>query len=106
MRMAVVFQYELPSAFVQVLVPTALTIWATHDGPAVLLTSPIWSELIPSGVTQDTPASLQFVDRSDNTSDGLRSTFDFHSLPLHFLLRAAQMWEIALGAIQILLALA
>ena len=35
--MAVEFQYELPSAFVQVLVPTALTIWDTHDGPPVVV---------------------------------------------------------------------
>ena len=40
---------------------------ATHDGPPVFLTSQLWSELNASGITQETPRRLQFVEMSDKT---------------------------------------
>ena len=36
-----------------------------------------------SARTQETPRSLQFVEMSDKTSDGLRSTFEVQALPVH-----------------------
>ena len=101
---AVLLQYELPSGFVHGLVPTALTIDATHDGPPVFLTSLMWSELNEFGITQETPRSLQFVEMSDKTADGLNSTFEVHCVPVHFRFRATQMCLIAFGAIQMPLA--
>ena len=84
MMIAVLSQYELPSGFVHGLFPTALTMDATHDGPPVFLTSPMWSELNESGITQETPRRLQFVEMSDKMADGLNSTFEVHSVPVHF----------------------
>ena len=43
-----------------------------------------WSEFCPLGMTQITLWRLQ-APMSVNTSAGLRSTFFFHSGPLHFL---------------------
>src|SRR5271166_2717818 len=82
--MAVLLQYELPSGFLHGLVPTALTMDVTNDGPPVFLTSPLWSELNASGTTQDTPRRLQFMEMSDKTDDGVSSTFDVHCVPVHF----------------------
>ena len=91
---AVLFQYELPLGFLHGLFPTALTMDATHDGPPVLLTSQLWSELIPLGTTQETPRSLQFVEMSDKMADGVSSTFEVHSLPVHCLAdRAADVLD-------------
>jgi hypothetical protein len=42
---------------------------ATHDGPLVFLTSPLWSEFSALGATQVTPRSLQFV-MSDKIGEG------------------------------------
>ena len=66
-----------------VLCPTALTMDATHDGPPVTRTSKLWSELFPLGTTQETPLSVQFVEMSDKTTDGVSSTCAFHSSPVH-----------------------
>ena len=96
---AVLSQYELPSAFLHGLVPTALTMDATHDGPPVLSARPAWSEFFPAGVTQETPRSLHLVRMSDKTADAWVSTFEVHSLPVHCPLPATQMCLIAVGAI-------
>src|ERR1700722_12780692 len=99
---AVLLQYELPSGFLHGLVPTALTIDATHDGPPVLRTSQLWSLSNESGITQETPRSLQAgAAMSDKTFDGANSRWEVNSLPAHFPLTAPQMWAIELGAIQV-----
>ena len=67
---AVLFQYELPSGFVHWLFPTALTIDATHDGPRVLSDAQAVAESSESGMTQETPLSLQFEEMSDKTAEG------------------------------------
>ena len=79
---AVLSQYELPSAFLHGLVPTALTMDATHEGPPVNLTFELWSELKALGITQETPRRLQFVEMSDKMADGVSSTFEVHSAPV------------------------
>ena len=81
---AVLLQYELPSGFLHGLVPTALTIDATHDGPPVLRTSQLWSLSNESGITQETPRSLHLVEMSDKTADGANSRCEVHSVPVHF----------------------
>jgi hypothetical protein len=96
----VVLQYELPSGFVHVLCPTAFTMDATHDGPPVFLTSPMWSELNESGITQETPGRLQFVEMSDKTAVGSSLTFEVHSVPVQVWPDATQICAIAFGAIQ------
>ena len=82
------------------LVPTALTMDATQDGPPVLSRLPEWSEFYPSGVTQETPRSLHLVRMSDKTADGLGSMLLVNSLPVHCPSTALQMCLIAFGAIQ------
>src|SRR5437763_14115904 len=106
MIMAVLSQYELPSGFLQALVPMASTMFATQDGPPVVFTLPAWSEFAPSGITQDTPRKPHLEEMSVKTSEGARSTFVLHSLPEHFWARTRQMCLIAFGAIQMLLAFA
>src|SRR5689334_17157155 len=100
MMIAVLFQYELPSGFVQGLCPTALTMDVTQDGPLVFPTSKLWSELDASGITQETPRRLQLVEMSDKMAAGVSSTFDFHSWPVHVWPDATQMCAMAFGAIQ------
>jgi hypothetical protein len=75
---AVLFQYELPCEFLHLLVPTALTMDATH-GPPVNVTAKLWSESTASGITHETPRNLQFVEMSDKTTDCCNSTFEVHS---------------------------
>jgi hypothetical protein len=100
MRIAVLLQYELPSGFLHVLFPTALTIAVTHDGPPTTLTFQLWSELNPLGTTQETPRSLQLVEMSDKIAAGVSSTFCVNCFPTHFWPTAPQVCAIAFGAIQ------